>query len=193
MVVIRVKTMKIDRKNSYRKIILAATAVAALFALIVAGYFIWDSRTSEDRNIKNGVDYSPATDEDKALNDERKRTLPESTRQEESGTGTSGGSKKVVTPVISAWSQEGGTGTDLKINGYVPEIIETNGSCTVTLTKGSTTASTSKSALQNAQNTSCGQLIIPYTQLSPGLWQAVLSYSSSMSAGSSIKTEIEVR
>ena len=185
--------MKIDRKNGYHKIILAATVVAALFALIAVGYFIWDSTRSEDQNIRNGIDYSPATDEDKALNDERKRTLPDSTEQEESNTSTLEGSKKTVTPVISAWGQQGGTGTDLKINGYVPEIIEADGSCTVTLTKGLETFSTSKTALQNAQNTSCGQLIIPYAELSPGTWQAVLSYNSSASAGSSIKTEIEVR
>lgn len=185
--------MKINHQKKSRKTILTVTGIAVLLALLAASYLVWNSAGSKDQNFQNDINYSEATDDDKALNEELKETLPDKAESAEAETNTPATSKNTVTPVITVWGQPEGSGTDLQINGYVPGVIESEGMCTITLTKSGETASISKASIQNAQNTSCGQLIVPYTQLSAGSWQAVLSYSSSISAGSSTKTQIEVR
>lgn len=185
--------MKINPQRKTSRKTVAAISIAVLLVLALGGYYLWASGKLGNSNVKNGVDYSPATETDKELNDDIKKSLPTEKETEEADSSEPDTAKTPVMPVISAWGQPGGTGTDLQVNGYVPEVIESDGTCTITLTKDGNTATVSKASLQNAQNTSCGQLIIPYAQLSTGTWQAVLSYSSSASAGSSTKTQIEVR
>jgi len=167
--------------------------VLGVLLLLSIGYYGWS--TLRNQQPLGDIDYSPATADDKRLNDSIKEDLGKDGRspQGDSSNTDSVTSKQQVKPVISAYGQPDGAGTDFKLNGYVPEIIETDGKCTLTMVKGESTASTSKASLQNAQNTSCGQLIVPFEKLSAGTWQAVLSYESSMSSGSSATTQVEIK
>jgi hypothetical protein len=53
--------------------------------------------------------------------------------------------------------------------------------------------SRSRSSEANATNTTCGVISIPLNKLSSGAWNAVLSYSSSTSTGTSDVTPLEVQ
>lgn len=184
--------MKINSKKLNKKYLLAFVATVVIL-ICSGGYFLWSNGYFGNSQIKNGVDYSPAVKTDKELNDDVKESLPiqdsDSTTVENEPTED----RTKVTPVISVWGQPGGPGTDMRVNGYVPNIIEADGTCTLTLTKDTASATASKTSLQNAKDTSCGQLSIPYSSLSNGMWSAVLNYSSSTSEGSSTKVDIEVR
>lgn len=185
---IDLKFMKIKKQN--RTSLTVALTLLVISTILAIWFFLYannPSRTDKD------IDYSPATKDDKEFNDSIKESLPEKKEAQGSKNDAPDVTKTSVTPVISAWGQPGGPGTDLRVNGYVPGIIESDGTCTLRLTKDGEIATLAKASLQNAQNTSCGQLIIPYAQLSAGTWQAVLSYTSSSSEGSSTKTQIEVR
>lgn len=176
---------------STKKIAVAFGALT-LVAIVSFGVFFFYDRQNDSKLVdsENNISYAPSTQSDKQLNNSVKENA---VGDEDKPVTTTTEGKRGVKPVISAWGQPGGPGSDLRINGYVPSIIEANGTCTVTLTKDSLTASSSKGALQNAQDTSCGQLIIAYSKLSPGTWRAVLTYNSTASEGSSDAVEIEVK
>ncbi len=99
--------------------------------------------------------------------------------------------KKNVSPIITYWGQES-PGTDFEANGRVAGVIESDGTCTLTLTKGGKSVSTKRTALANAQDTTCGLMTIKFSSLTAGDWKAVLSYSSSKSQGSSSAIVVKV-
>lgn len=165
-------------------------AVLVLILATIVGAVIWFSfYKATDDYVKQGVNYAPPTKSDKEYND----SIKDSLSNEEAPATQEQNGKQEVTPIISSWGQPAGPGTDFKINGYVPTIVETGGTCTLTLTNDATSVSATKSALQNAQDTSCGQLSIEPSRVSTGTWTAVLSYESAEYIGSSEPTEIEVR
>lgn len=182
--------MKI-KKNNKKYLIPLIILTAGI--LLLGGWFMYKKYMVGSENTYTEtpeIDYSPATDEDKDLNDQMKQDIVSDEGNDAPQTDT--GKTKVV-PVISAWGQPGGPGTDFKLNGYIPEVIETDGECMLTLTNGSDGTSVNKRALQDAKMTSCGQLSIPFSKIYPGDWKAVLSYSSSTSVGQSVETTIEVK
>jgi hypothetical protein len=62
----------------------------------------------------------------------------------------------------------------------------------MTLTKGGSTAHADKDAVADASTTSCGELDVAGDALSPGTWQAVLTYSSAGHTGTSETVDVEV-
>lgn len=166
----------------------------SLIVLVSIGFiYVYGKQNGSNIDgVENGINYAPSTNVDQQLNDSVKESVAAADSQVDRSP-SSPEAKNEVKPVISAWGQPGGPGTDLRINGFVPSVIETNGTCTITVTNGELSTGASKSALQNAQDTSCGQLTIAYSNLSPGTWRAILTYNSTTSAGSSDAVEIEVK
>ncbi|HEY5515551.1 MAG TPA: hypothetical protein VIK12_05025, partial [Pengzhenrongella sp.] len=66
------------------------------------------------------------------------------------------------------------------------------GTCTLTLTQGAATVTTSITAEPDAASTSCGTLTVPRADLAPGRWTGVLRYASTASVGESASFTIEV-
>ena len=69
--------------------------------------------------------------------------------------------------------------------GFVSEVVETGGTCTLTLTRDGVTTSGTSDASPDAVTTSCGEVRAGGPELVPGSWDAVLSYESAESAGAS--------
>lgn len=67
--------------------------------------------------------------------------------------------------------------TSVRASGYV-DVIEAGGACTLTLTSGGKSATGSSRASADASTTSCGELQIPRSALSPGVWDGILAYAS---------------
>jgi hypothetical protein len=80
----------------------------------------------------------------------------------------------------------------VEAGGLVPSIVESGGRCTLTLTQGGSTAGATSEAVDNVTSTSCSEMVVPGDRLSPGTWQAVLSYESDTAAGASEPVDIEV-
>lgn len=170
-----------------------ALALVAVVAVATVGWYSYANLFSPQPATEDsaGVDHSPATNSDRELADQIKQDQPNNPSSTPSTPPANGSvSKRQVTPLITAWD---GTHGDFKLNGRVPGIIETDGTCTLTLTREDKNVSTSKGALQNVQDTTCGQLVISRAKLSPGDWKAILSYSSPTYAGSSNPEIVEVK
>lgn len=80
----------------------------------------------------------------------------------------------------------------VEVGGFVASVVEDDGTCTLTLTKGSRTVTTSSPATSNVTTTACGEQVLPRDQVSAGRWTAVLSYESPTSRGASAPVEVEV-
>ncbi len=65
----------------------------------------------------------------------------------------------------------------VEVSAYVP-VIETDGTCTLTLTSGTATARADGKAFADASSTSCGLLSIAGSELKAGTWQATVAYDS---------------
>ena len=75
---------------------------------------------------------------------------------------------------------------------FVQGVVESTGTCTLTLTKGDQEVSASAPGEPDATTTYCGGLTVAGSRLSPGTWRAVVSYRSSHAHGASAATEVVV-
>ena len=81
---------------------------------------------------------------------------------------------------------------EVEVNGYVDGVVEDDGTCTLTLTKGASSVTATGPGTGNVTNTSCGQLTVPRSRLSSGTWTAVVTYASAKSRGSSDREQVVV-
>jgi hypothetical protein len=75
---------------------------------------------------------------------------------------------------------------------FVQGVVESGGTCTLTLAKGDVVVRQSAPAEPDATTTSCGGISVPRSRLSAGTWSAVVSYESATTQGSSDATEVAV-
>lgn len=162
------------------------TILAALAILLALGAFWFYNRSNETLESEDGINYEPPTETEISETDQHKEELAEELSEDEQDGNQAEDSsdKRSVTPIISYWGQPS-EGDDLEVNGYVPGIVEKNGSCTARLVKNGKTVEETKVALDDAQTTSCGLIVIPRNELTAGDWSLSLNYSSPSSAGSS--------
>jgi len=90
--------------------------------------------------------------------------------------------KSKVSVVITTYNDH--DNGNLTVNGYVDGVVESGGTCTLTLKDSAgRTVSSSRPAQPDATTTTCGQSAISLSKLHAGTWQATLSYSSATSVG----------
>ncbi|WP_138760662.1 hypothetical protein [Modestobacter altitudinis] len=80
----------------------------------------------------------------------------------------------------------------VEVDGYVADVAESGGTCTLTLTQGGTSVTASVPANREPSATSCSSARIGRAQLSPGTWAAVLGYDSATSHGQSERAQVVV-
>lgn len=174
-----------------KKVIITIMLVLLVASIGLAAY-AWLSKDDDNSYTDtDGITYQEATEAEKQESENIKKENSEQIDNSQGApTSNESGQKKTVTPIITAWSQD--SSGDLRINGYVPEVTEEDGTCSYTLTNGNMEVEQSRSALLNAQSTSCGQIVISSNKLSPGQWKITLTYSSSNSKGTSDETTIQI-
>jgi hypothetical protein len=96
-----------------------------------------------------------------------------------------------VPVVVTHWGWKADDSTAV-VGGYVAGVVESDGTCTVTLTQGARKVTAESPARPDASTTACGALSVPGHELAPGHWRAVLSYSSPSSSGTASAVDIEV-
>lgn len=79
----------------------------------------------------------------------------------------------------------------VQASGYI-DLIETGGSCTLTLTSGGRSASGSSTASADATTTTCGAVVVPRSALAAGTWDGVLTYSSPTTVAESSHFSVSV-
>jgi hypothetical protein len=96
-----------------------------------------------------------------------------------------------VSPRLTYYGWDATAG-GVEAGGIVMDVVESGGTCTLTLTKGSTTVDESAEAVDNVTSTSCPAMTVAGDRLSSGTWLATLSYESGTSQGTGDAVEIQV-
>lgn len=81
----------------------------------------------------------------------------------------------------------------VEVGGFVSGVVESGGSCLLTLSHDGRTVTVEAEGRPDATTTSCGALTVDGDRLEPGTWTAVLTYSSATSSGAADEREIEVQ
>ncbi|MCI2148730.1 hypothetical protein [Bifidobacterium crudilactis] len=80
----------------------------------------------------------------------------------------------------------------LTANGWVSNIVQNNGQCTLSASKDGVVRQSSGNGLSSGTTTSCGTLTIPRDQLGTGTWTVTLSYASDQAAGASKAQSVKI-
>lgn len=83
-------------------------------------------------------------------------------------------------------------GEAIEASGIVPEVVESGGQCTLTLSHDGASVSASTAASDGRESTFCGLVSIDKSSLSAGLWTAVLSYRSGSTRAESAPSQVRV-
>jgi hypothetical protein len=175
--------------SSYKKAILV-TVPALIISAGGAYAYTQNQKTEqhpEDIMSEQEVNYGPPTNEEKEQAEQHKKDLASQPPELQPTTGT----KKQVTPVITVWGQNP-QDKSAEANGYVSDIYEDGGNCTLTLEKDGHKKTASRKGFKDAQTTSCGLLTIPRSSLSAGTWHATLAYNSTIAQGTSESMSIKI-
>lgn len=163
--------------------------VGVTILVIAAGAFAYTRFKSDDEppgQPTSPVNYDPATPEEEAEGQARKKELQEQQQQAANNSGN-----KQVTPVVTNASQDGET---IFLSAYVPGVLENGGKCTYTVTKGSATVTKVTDGFVNVSNTNCTPLNLNRLEFSStGDWQVVVSYASTSATGTSQPKTLTVK
>ncbi|CAN5425096.1 hypothetical protein BH09PAT4_BH09PAT4_03060 [soil metagenome] len=167
--------------------LLLLVGVVAVLEITDTTHLLHPESSPTTKTADQAIDYSPATDEEKADSDSLKT---DSSNQQDQNTNNSGSTtKKQVEVTLTGYRTDT---SNLYVNGYVSGIVEDGGTCTTTLKNGSAVVTRSRQGVSNATNTTCGQTTIPLSSLHSGTWQATLNYSSTTSTGKSSVMDVVV-
>lgn len=109
-----------------------------------------------------------------------------------SGSATATRTADPAVPVLITYSGYIAGEKAVQVGGNITGVIESDGTCTLTLTRQGRTVSASTPAQPDATTTDCTGLSVAGSELAPGAWQAVLTYRSKAHTGSSAPVKVDV-
>jgi hypothetical protein len=179
----------VPRSKNRRNILIA---VAVLLVVLGAGFGLYrlnkndSAPTSKTPNpATEPINYDGPTEQEKTQNDQHKDDLVKEQNQGPTGS-------TVASPVIGSYGQNPRS-KDVEVGAYVQGVYEAGGTCTLTLTNGSASVSSTRTASKGATTTECGVMVIERSRLGTGTWSAKVAYASSTSSGVSSPVNIEVQ
>lgn len=101
------------------------------------------------------------------------------------------GAGRLVNPIVVYAGVDVPSGT-VRVDAFVPDVIEDGGTCTATLSNGAARVSAAAPAAGDATATWCETVVLRLDDLETGTWEAVVQYTSTGSAGTSPPVTVEV-
>ena len=198
-------TMKIKKRQTSPKQ-LALVAIAVLLILVVAyGAYAkastkWpftppESSESANDEATNAVNYDPPTQEDVNSGQDAKRKIIDDSNNttDQGSSNTPAQSPTDTKPVSVGVSFADVIDQKVEIRAFTPSVIEGNGKCTATLTKGSRSVSAASTSFIDSSSSQCRPIYIPVTKFpEKGTWNLIVTYTSPTSKGSSEKIEVSL-
>jgi hypothetical protein len=184
----------IKNKNHTKKIILVLLGVALASALAYGVYTQYYKGDADNTNTsaEEAINFDPPTEEEKAEADAHKDEVVRRQEIESNSQENSSGPKKNADVTLSSWPSTVGKNQNVEVNGFVSNVYENGGTCTLTLKKSGQTAKKNQTARKDAQTTTCGLISMPRASVSPGTWKATITYSSKTASGVSQTVNIKV-
>ena len=170
--------MIINKKNNRKKYIVIGAIVGVL--LISASAYAFIQSNSADTKTS-----APTKEESEAGNAVKLDTLEQGTSSDEETTSTSDSSKNespetsTATPAIR-FTAKNQNGSLYQIRTMI-DVVETGGTCVLTLTSGGRTVTKETQTQPLAQATTCQGFDVPVSELSAGTWNIKVSYKNNNS------------
>jgi cytoskeletal protein RodZ len=160
--------MKINKRSSSKRLIVSIAVVVVLLAAAV-GYFLWkqyqNNHNADDKTSSSSIDLSTPTKEQiKEGNDAKNETIKNDSNSNDTP-------DKSISNEITSASVSGDT---LYIRNEIMGVYA-DGTCKLTLTKGSETITRQAGLQPGPQSTTCKGFNIPTSQLSRGTWNVILT------------------
>ncbi len=181
--------MKITKKN-HKKIIIISLVSLLLVGVTVGAYYNYKNTPSNLPASKPKIStskpsikkYPGPTDQEKKDTAQHKDDLARDQAAAAAPQQPATNELKPVTPVISSVSQ---TGQEITARAFIGGIVENNGTCSFTFSKGASSFVKTASASADASTTICYVTASISEFSSAGNWTATLFYSSTTAKGTS--------
>lgn len=180
-------TQKKSRNKT--KIIIIAVAIATI-ALGGLAYLYWKSNNQSPQN--QNIDYSPPTTNQKDAGS-RAANKEDALKEDQPSPqpNTPAGQKKQASMTIVDASQYDQT---VEARAFVDNIVESEGTCTFTFTKGTASISKTSKASPSASTTQCAMIKVTASEFtSKGDWILTVSYDSITSSGKSPERTVKIQ
>lgn len=170
---------KMHKKYLITGLVIAVLVTVVMFALIIAGNN--GKATVSNNTVEKGspseVTQSSETTNTAKTND--KVAIIE--KNDANNAGTAINTQTQIKPVVT---YSGVFGDTLETSAYIP-VVDSGGKCTVNVVNTSTNSLSTVSAMTspNAKTTDCELLTIPVVNLTPGLYNMTVEYSSNQYSG----------
>lgn len=182
--------MKVQQKTNKKplKIILVLVAVLLLGAAGWTAYAysqnLWPfPATQTEDAVDNGSPLTPEQEAEESQQAKKDAQEEQPPKQDEAG-------KNVVSVGVAFADVIDGA---VEIRAFTPSVVEGNGTCAATLTKGSLTVSDQTNGFIDSTTTQCEPIRIPLDEFTEsGDWELVVRYSSAKSQGSSETIEVTI-
>jgi hypothetical protein len=175
----------IKKPRSKKKFIISTLALLGIAAATV-GWFLWHDSRQVDTSAVSSKHFSGPTQQEKDEAANHKDELVQQMNDEKGGQGggdTNSDGKKAVTPIITDASQ---SDSQVRISGYVSGVFEDGGTCTITITQGSSKIVKTATAFENVSTTQCSPVTLQRSDFpAAGQWQVTLAYNSAAAEGTS--------
>lgn len=182
--------MRIQKPKS-KKLLIAIPAVVVLLALGYFGYAyasqsLWPFAAEETTQDDSNINYDPPTEQEEAASQDGKKN---GAGQETEVTEEDLQNISVGIAYAGFDDQEG----VVDIRAFTPDVIESDGTCTATLTLNGQTVTASSKAFIDSTSSQCEPILIPLSEFPvSGQWQLIVDYASAKSKGTSATMTVEV-
>lgn len=184
---------KIQTKT--RKILVFTTMSLIVVCASIGTMLYFNRKVEPPTTGGNGVNLNPPTAQDKKETAEFKKALEDthSTSGQTNPTSTPTSNTDATANLGVTLSYINPSAQTVQAGGYVTGVLEENGTCTLTLTKGSLRVTGTSTGFIDVNKTTCPQISIERSQLSQnGQWTAVLSYKSTKASGASAPQTVNI-
>jgi hypothetical protein len=180
-----------DKKWLFIAVVVLVLAVGSLLTMKAADLGPFSNVKQQTKDKDDGIHYKPATEEEKKSTEEHKDDIA---NENENETPPAGDNK--VSPFITIAQQfnDEQYGNRVEVRSYISGIIESDGKCTLTFTKGTAKVTWETDATPDATTTVCDTAMVPRDKFSSGgTWSVVLKYTSSKSSGTSDSRSVDIQ
>jgi len=182
-----------------RKIFITSVVLVVLVAGSIVYIFNRNSKkdnktvTSDNPISIDSTNYNPPTKEEKQETEQfKKEQEAKQNANIDSQQVTSSTQKSGI--AIVAISNLQSTSQAATASGFVSNVFEDGGNCTLTLTLGNQKITGTSKGIADVNKTTCPEIYIPRGSIpQSGQWTAVLSYTSSKISGTSDRKTIEIK
>lgn len=188
------KTNK-NRKKSKKVLFIVGLAILSIAIITTYGavaykkdFWPFNIQAQQDSKDDNSINYEPPTDQEVKDSQDGKKNIPDDNDTDNSNNNT-GNLKSIEVGVAFADVIDG----NIEVRAFTPSVVESDGTCTATLTKGSATVSAKSQAFIDSTTSQCQPIKIALSEFAQsGSWNLFVSYISAKSQGKSEIIEVQI-